>query len=106
LILSYGKDLISKVSIGLECIDDGFDHIHLDLLQIVSLVLCLFRITRNPEFHSGLIPIVPSAHNEIRIPITVLAISEHLDYAILPKAIPVKALNTAKRNSGLFDIDV
>jgi hypothetical protein len=49
---------------------------------------------------------VPSAHNEIRIPITVLAISEHLDYAILPKAIPVKALNTAKRNSGLFDIDV
>jgi hypothetical protein len=49
---------------------------------------------------------VPSAQNEIRIPITILAISEHSDSAILPKAIPVKALNTAKRNSGLCQIDI
>jgi hypothetical protein len=71
----------------------------------VPLALCLFRITQNPEFHSGLIPIVPSAHNEIRIPITVLAISEHSDYAILPKEIPVKALNIAKQNSGFCQKD-
>jgi hypothetical protein len=48
---------------------------------------------------------VPSAHNEIRIPITVLAISEHSDYAILPKEIPVKALNIAKQNSGFCQKD-
>jgi hypothetical protein len=49
---------------------------------------------------------VPSAQNEIPIPITILAISEHSDSAILPKAIPVKALNTAKRNSGFCQIDI
>jgi hypothetical protein len=36
--------MVGKVSIGLECIDDGFDHIHLDLLQIVSLARWLFQL--------------------------------------------------------------
>jgi hypothetical protein len=49
---------------------------------------------------------VPSAQNENPIPITILAISEHSYSAILPKAIPVKALNTAKRNSGFCQIDI
>jgi hypothetical protein len=60
----------------------------------------------NPEFHSGLIPVVPSAQNEIRIPITLLATSEHSYSVIWPKAIPVKALNTAKRNSRFGEISV
>jgi hypothetical protein len=68
----------------------------------VPLALCLFQIILNPEFHSGLIPIVPSAQNESPVPIT---ISEQSDYTILPKAIPVKALNTAKQNSGFCKID-
>jgi hypothetical protein len=46
---------------------------------------------------------VPSAQNESPVPIT---ISEQSDYTILPKAIPVKALNTAKRNSGFCQIDI
>ena len=60
----------------------------------------------NPEFHSGLIPVVPSAQNEIRIPITLLAISEYSYSAILPKAIPVKSLNTRKIDSRFGEIDV
>jgi len=48
---------------------------------------------------------VPSAQNENPIPITILAISEYSDSAILPRAIPVKALNTAKRNSGFCQMD-
>jgi hypothetical protein len=48
---------------------------------------------------------VPSAQNQNPILITILATSEHSDSAILPKAIPVKALNTAKRNSGFCQID-
>jgi hypothetical protein len=49
---------------------------------------------------------VPSAQNESPVPITILAISEYSYSAILPRAIPVKALNTAKRNSGLCQIDI
>ena len=48
---------------------------------------------------------MPSAQNENPIPITILAISEYSDSAILPRAIPVKALNTAKRNSGFCQMD-
>jgi len=44
--------------------------------------------------------------NENPVPITILAILEYSDSAILPKAIPVKALNTAKRNSGFGEISV
>jgi len=40
------------------------------------------------------------SYNENPILITILAISEHSYSVILPRAIPVKALNTAKRNSG------
>jgi hypothetical protein len=43
--------------------------------------------------------------NENPIPITIVVTSEHSDSAILPKAIPVKALNAAKRNSGFCQID-
>jgi hypothetical protein len=45
------------------------------------------------------------SQNENPIPITILAISAHSDYAILPKAIPVKALNKAKQNSGFCQKD-
>jgi hypothetical protein len=60
----------------------------------------------NPEFHSGLIPVVPSAQNEIRIPITLLAISEYSYSVIWPKEIPVKDMNTKKINSRFGEISV
>ena|GEM_PF-2253997 len=48
---------------------------------------------------------MPSAQNQNPIPIMILAISEYSYSAILPKAIPVKALNTAMRNSGYCKMD-